>query len=211
MMLDPESMTESKDFMAESDPQFSTFPPWDAQDRAPDRKFQTPHCPADPKVDAPISRAKTQRLGDPTPVTQGATVETEGPGSCIWGPRTPSSLLVRNAPSSLLSSSSVSAPLKHCGRISSSTLINMQKCKSRGEQATAPLGIFPWCWSLLSGRFQGMAVLADVGECRDWAVRALGRQSPCFLLTPSALLAAGTIPGWGRGLHVGRWADQSAL
>ena len=31
-----------------------------------------------------------------------------------------------------------------------------------------------------------MAVLADVGECSDWAVRALGRQSPCSLLTPSA-------------------------
>lgn len=55
-----------------------------------------------------------------------------------------------------------------------------------------------------------MAVLADVGECRDWAVRALGRQSPCPLPTPSALLAACTLPGWGRGLHVGQWADQSA-
>ena len=55
-----------------------------------------------------------------------------------------------------------------------------------------------------------MAVLADVGECSDWAVRALGRQSPCSRLTPSALLAACTLPGWGRGLHMGRWADQSA-
>lgn len=55
-----------------------------------------------------------------------------------------------------------------------------------------------------------MAVLADVGECRAWAVRALGRQSPHSLLTPSALLAACTLPGLGRGLHVGRWADQSA-
>ena len=55
-----------------------------------------------------------------------------------------------------------------------------------------------------------MAVLADVGECRDWAVRALGRQSPGPLPTPSALLAACTLPGWGRGLHVGQWADQSA-
>lgn len=88
-MLDPESMTESKDFTAESDPQFSTFPPWDAQDRAPDRKFQTSHCPAAPKVDAPISRAKGTETGGPHPVTQGATVETEGQGSCIWGPRPP--------------------------------------------------------------------------------------------------------------------------
>lgn len=56
-----------------------------------------------------------------------------------------------------------------------------------------------------------MAVLADVGECRAWAVRALGRQSPHSLLTPSALLAACTLPGLGRGLHVGRWADQCLL
>ena len=53
-----------------------------------------------------------------------------------------------------------------------------------------------------------MAVLADVRECRAWAVRALGKQSPRSLLTPSALLAACTLPGWG--LHMGRWADQSA-
>lgn len=44
-----------------------------------------------------------------------------------------------------------------------------------------------------------MAVLADVGECRDWAVRAPGEAITLLPTHPSALLTACTLPGWGRG------------
>lgn len=49
-----------------------------------------------------------------------------------------------------------------------------------------------------------MAVLADVGECRAWAVRALGRQSPHSLLTPVPSWLPAHFRDWG---GVFTWGD----
>ena len=112
---------------------------------------------------------------------------------------------MRNAPSSLLSSSSVSAPLKQCGRISSSTLINMQKCKSRGDQATAPWGYFPGVGVYCQGGFRGWLYWQTLGNVVTGQSGPWGgsHPAPCSPLVPSWLPAhfrgGGGVFTWGGG------------
>ena len=65
MMLDPESMTESKDFRAEPDPQFSTFPPWDAQDRASTENSRLPISLLPPRLMPQFQEQRHRDWGTP--------------------------------------------------------------------------------------------------------------------------------------------------